>query len=76
MCNSCNCSQDAYDRCSIVGYQPIAFCCELCVGYENRHSCENYIRMKAKVFGSSSQHIRVETQVEAKKEKITPIIGK
>jgi hypothetical protein len=32
--------------------------------------------MKAKVFDSSSQHIRVETQVEEKKEKITPIIGK
>ena len=37
MCNSCNC--DAYDRCSIVGYMPVGFCCSKCVLYEEKYTC-------------------------------------
>ena len=37
MCNSCNC--DAYDRCSIVGYMPVGFCCSKCVLYDEKHTC-------------------------------------
>ncbi|TFG21661.1 MAG: hypothetical protein EU529_12855 [Promethearchaeota archaeon] len=37
MCNSCNC--DDYDKCSIVGYMPIGFCCEKCILYDEKHTC-------------------------------------
>ena len=37
MCNNCNC--DDYDKCSIVGYMPIGFCCEKCNIYEVTHTC-------------------------------------
>ena len=43
MCNSCNC--DAYDRCSIVGYMPVGFCCSKCVLYDENHTC---LKTKAK----------------------------
>ena len=43
MCNSCNC--DAYDRCSIVGYMPVGFCCSKCVLYDEHHTC---LKTKAK----------------------------
>jgi len=37
MCNSCNC--EAYEKCSIVGYLPIGFCCSRCVIYDEVHTC-------------------------------------
>ncbi len=37
MCNNCNC--DGYDRCSIVGYLPIGFCCSHCFLYNETHTC-------------------------------------
>ena len=37
MCNNCNC--DAYDKCSIVGYLPIGFCCSHCYLYNEAHTC-------------------------------------
>ncbi len=37
MCNNCNC--DGYDRCSIVGYLPIGFCCSHCFLYDETHTC-------------------------------------
>ena len=37
MCNNCNC--DGYDRCSIVGYLPIGFCCAHCYLYNETHTC-------------------------------------
>ena len=37
MCNNCNC--DDYDKCSIVGYMPIGFCCEKCILYDAMHTC-------------------------------------
>ena len=37
MCNNCNC--DAYEKCSIVGYMPIGFCCSNCYLYDEHHTC-------------------------------------
>ncbi|MEJ2250549.1 MAG: hypothetical protein P8Y70_01380 [Candidatus Lokiarchaeota archaeon] len=37
MCNNCNCEN--YDRCSIVGYMPIGFCCSKCDLYDESHTC-------------------------------------
>jgi len=37
MCNNCNC--DNYDKCSIVGYIPIGFCCEKCNLYDEKRTC-------------------------------------
>lgn len=39
MCNSCNC--DNYDKCSIVGYMPIGFCCSKCDLYDEHKTCLN-----------------------------------
>ena len=37
MCQNCNC--DIYEKCSIVGYMPIGFCCTYCNLYDERHVC-------------------------------------
>ena len=78
MCNECKCSNDKYDVCSIVGYMPINFCCEQCIGYENRHSCEHYQLVSSKL--DPKQHIHVTTNmentVEKKNEEVTLIINK
>ncbi len=37
MCNNCNC--DNFDKCSIVGYQPIGFCCSYCIICDEHHIC-------------------------------------
>lgn len=37
MCQNCNC--DFFDRCSIVGYMPIGFCCENCFLYDQFTTC-------------------------------------
>ena len=37
MCQNCNC--DFFDRCSIVGYMPIGFCCENCYLYDKNTTC-------------------------------------
>ncbi len=37
MCNNCNC--DNYDKCSIVGFMPIGFCCSNCYLYNEEHTC-------------------------------------
>jgi len=37
MCQNCNC--DFFDRCSIVGYMPIGFCCESCFLYDAHTTC-------------------------------------
>ncbi len=37
MCQNCNC--DFFDRCSIVGYMPIGFCCENCYLYDELVTC-------------------------------------
>lgn len=50
MCNNCNC--DAYDRCSIVGYMPVGFCCSKCVLYDENHTC---LKMKAKHVESNEE---------------------
>ena len=37
MCQNCNC--DFFDRCSIVGYMPIGFCCESCFLHDTHTTC-------------------------------------
>ena len=37
MCQNCNC--DFFEKCSIVGYMPIGFCCENCYLYDAFHTC-------------------------------------
>jgi len=37
MCKNCNC--DFFDRCSIVGYMPVGFCCENCYLYDEYKTC-------------------------------------
>lgn len=39
MCKNCSC--DNYDKCSIVGYMPIGFCCSLCYLYDEHNVCLN-----------------------------------
>ena len=37
MCDKCNC--DFFEKCSIVGYMPIGFCCEHCFLYDQYITC-------------------------------------
>ena len=37
MCNNCNC--DNFDKCSIIGYMPIGFCCSFCIICDEHHIC-------------------------------------
>lgn len=37
MCKNCNC--DFFDRCSIVGYMPLGFCCENCFLFDDYCTC-------------------------------------
>ena len=37
MCNNCDCEN--YEKCSIVGYFPLGFCCPKCTFYEDREKC-------------------------------------
>jgi len=37
MCQNCNC--DFFDRCSIVGYMPVGFCCEDCFLHDEHTTC-------------------------------------
>ncbi len=37
MCNNCNC--DGYNKCSIVGFFPIGFCCARCYLYNETRTC-------------------------------------
>ncbi|MFO7796303.1 MAG: hypothetical protein ACQERB_06480 [Promethearchaeati archaeon] len=45
MCNNCNC--DNYEKCSIVGYMPIGFCCSRCNLYDEEHTCLNMQQQKS-----------------------------
>jgi len=78
MCNQCQCSNDMYDRCSIVGWMPINMCCDQCVGHENRNSCEHYQLESSKL--DPKKHIHVTTSMENIAEKksaeVTLIINK
>ena len=54
MCQNCNC--DFFDRCSIVGYMPIGFCCENCILYDEYTTC---LKSKSK----SEEEEKVGTEV-------------
>ena len=39
MCKQCSCYN--YEKCSIVGFIPVGFCCELCILFSNENVCDN-----------------------------------
>jgi len=59
MCQNCNC--DFFDRCSIVGYMPIGFCCENCYLYDEYHTC-----LQSKTKSGDEQESEIETIREIK----------
>ncbi len=59
MCQNCNC--DFFDRCSIVGYMPIGFCCENCYLYDEYHTC-----LKSKTKREEEKEPRIESVRELK----------
>ncbi len=64
MCNDCNC--DAIDLCSIVGMQPIGFCCSKCELWDEQLTC-----MKAKESALESNghdHVYIKINRKAKAE--------
>ena len=40
MCNHCEC--DNQEKCSIIGYLPIGFCCEKCIQFNPNEKCSHY----------------------------------
>ncbi|NHJ25383.1 MAG: hypothetical protein EAX89_12450 [Candidatus Lokiarchaeota archaeon] len=82
MCNHCDCMHEMHHCCSILGNMPIGFCCEKCVGYENRLTCENYIIYAAKYVSGNVDHLKivsetkVKQQIKEKAETVTPTINK
>ena len=81
MCNNCTCSQDMADHCSILGNMPAAFCCENCIGYENRMSCEHYSKYVVQQFNDAG-HVKIVSETQAKAQEkeqsdnVTLIINK
>ena len=67
MCNHCDCGQGMAEQCSILGSMPIGFCCENCIGYENRHTCEYYIAYAAKYMSGATNHLKVVSEEKATK---------
>ena len=51
MCNNCNC--DGYERCSIVGYFPVGFCCSNCYLYDLHHTCLTNQQKKVETKGDA-----------------------
>ena len=58
MCHNCNC--DFFEKCSIVGYVPVGFCCENCFLYDEYTTC-----LKSKT--------RIEGEKETNNEKLEVI---
>lgn len=58
MCKSCDC--DNYEKCSIVGYMPIGYCCSLCNQYEEHKTCINEEDKEIPVSGSVIKLIKSE----------------
>lgn len=44
MCNGCDCEN--YEKCSIVGYLPVGYCCPKCVIYSEGHECLTLLMKK------------------------------
>jgi hypothetical protein len=82
MCNHCDCSLGMQDHCSILGSMPIGFCCENCIRYENRMTCENYIKYAARNVAASPNHLKIVSESETaqkgkqKADTVTLIINK
>lgn len=65
MCNNCYCEN--YEKCSIVGYMPIGFCCSKCTLYDESHIClaTKRISTKGAKSGERKEPIRpVSTEIE------------
>ena len=79
MCNNCTCGSDMMDHCSILGSMPTVFCCENCIGYENRMSCEHYSQHLVKAFNDSNR-VKIVSEEKAQEkeqdEEVTLIINK
>lgn len=82
MCNHCDCKNEMHHSCSILGHMPKGFCCEYCIGYENRLTCENYVIHTAKHVNSKVNHLKIiseEKTTKTTKQKTvvaTPTINK
>jgi len=77
MCNDCKCSEDLYDRCSILGHIPIGHCCPMCINYELRHECENYYFTLGRTIDPSFKMGNKEKSKEKEQdEEVTLIINK
>ncbi|MHA2266869.1 MAG: hypothetical protein ACXAB8_03650 [Promethearchaeota archaeon] len=53
MCKNCNC--DFFDRCSIVGYMPVGFCCENCFLHDEYTTC---------LKSNSTDQVKIEEKTE------------
>ncbi len=72
MCQNCNC--DFFEKCSIVGYMPIGFCCENCYLYDEYTTC---LKSKSKVREEIEKSIKelreiklIDTKIEGELLKI------
>ena len=64
MCQNCNC--DFFDRCSIVGYMPIGFCCENCYLYDKYTTC-----LKSKTKSEEGKEPKIEKIREIKLKNVS-----
>jgi len=65
MCNNCNC--DNYDKCSIVGYMPVGFCCSKCILYDEKHTClkTKSVRKESGALGENEDPLKpISTSIE------------
>ena len=81
MCNNCDCSQDLYDRCSIIASISMGQCCHLCAGYQERFSCEYYGAKLLSQLGLTSTNPEiikhaVSVKNKEKQETVTLIVNK
>ena len=68
MCDKCNC--DNYDKCSIIGYIPIGFCCSYCYSYDEKHTCLDKKTNGKKITSSEIQLKLISTSIEGELLKI------
>jgi hypothetical protein len=66
MCNHCDCMYEMHHSCSILGHMPKGFCCENCIGYENRFTCENYVIHTARYVNNNVDHLKIISEEKAK----------
>ncbi|MBD3254848.1 MAG: hypothetical protein GF383_07130 [Candidatus Lokiarchaeota archaeon] len=63
MCNNCNCEN--YEKCSIVGYMPVGFCCSRCDLYDERRTCLKMQTKRGLKKPAKSEEVRpISTSIE------------